>query len=394
MNTTTLTPQTATFVDHRRLGWLLASGLTLMPFVGIGLREALGSDLWLFVPTLVLYVLLPLADAVIGADRSNPAESDVPSLEADPFYRRVVYLSVPLLYLTLVAGAWYAMNADLSWYGYLGIAIAIGWTAGVGINVGHELGHKRSVTERRMAQLALAPAAYGHFCIEHNQGHHRDVATPEDPASARLGESYYRFMVREIPGALMRAWRLEQARLAREHRESWSIHNQILQTAILTAVVWGGLLVWLGAGVLPLLLVQAVVAYSLLSAANYIEHYGLLRQKTADGGYERPRPEHSWNSNHVLSNILLYQLQRHSDHHAHAARRYQALRHFDEAPQLPSGYFGMYLLAYLPPLWFRVMDPRVLDHAGYDAARINLDPARRDRLVARYGLADKAAAQE
>ncbi|MGD8977100.1 MAG: alkane 1-monooxygenase, partial [Gammaproteobacteria bacterium] len=192
------------------------------------------------------------------------------------------------------------------------------------------------------------------------------------------------------PGALRRAWRLEAARLAGEQRGPWSVRNEILQTAVLTLGFWGALLFWLGPGILPFWLIQTAMAYSLLSSANYVEHYGLLRQRDANGRYERPKPRHSWNSNHVLSNILLYQLQRHSDHHAHAARRYQALRHFDEAPQLPSGYFGMFLLAFFPPLWFRVMDPRVVAHAEAhaegDGSRINFDPSRRDELVARYGL--------
>lgn len=387
MGTITLQAQTSAFIDRRRVGWLLATALTLLPLVGIGLREAFGSDLWLFTPTLILYGLVPLMDAWTGEDQSNPSEQDVPALEADRYYRWVVYLSLPLLYLTLAGCAWYAVHADLSWLGYLGLAISAGWTAGAGVNAGHELGHKRDRTERRLAQLALAPAAYGHFCIEHNHGHHRDVATPEDSASSRMGEDYYRFMAREIPGAFRRAWRLEAARLAREQRGPWSARNEILQTAVLTLGFWGALLFWLGPGILPLWLIQTAMAYSLLSSANYVEHYGLLRQRDADGRYERPKPRHSWNSNHVLSNILLYQLQRHSDHHAHAARRYQALRHFDEAPQLPSGYFGMFLLAFLPPLWFRVMDPRVIAHAEGDESRINLDPPRRAELVARYGLA-------
>jgi len=388
MSTTTLQPLTSAFIDRRRLGWLLASGLTLLPLVGIGLREALGSDLWLFAPTVILYGLVPLLDAWIGEDNTNPFEEDVPALEADAYYRWVVYLSLPLAYLMLAFCGWYAVNAGLSWYGYVGLAIAAGWTAAAAMNAGHELGHKRSPTERRLAQLALAPAAYGHFCIEHNLGHHRHVATPEDSASSRLGESYYRFMAREIPGAMKRAWQLESARLARDGRAPWSLRNEILQTGAVTLGFWGALLLWLGVAVFPLLLIQAAMAYSLLSSANYVEHYGMLRQRDSEGRYERPLPRHSWNSNHVLSNILLYQLQRHSDHHAHAARRYQALRHFDEAPQLPSGYFGMFLLAFVPRLWFRVMDPRVIEHAAGDAGRINFHPPRRAALIERYSLAD------
>jgi alkane 1-monooxygenase len=386
MITTTLLSETSSYIDKRRIAWLLSTALMLLPLVGIGLREGSGSDLWLFAPTLILYGLVPLLDLLMGADTSNPAESDVPQLESDLYYRWIVYLSLPLLWGTLVFCCWYAVNTDLSWYGYLGLAMAVGWTAGAGINAGHELGHKKGSTEKWLAKLALAPSGYGHFNIEHNRGHHRDVATPEDPVSSRLGESYYRFMRREIPGAARRAWLLEGTRLDRKGVGRWSIENDILQAGMITFILWSGLVAWLGVAVIPLLLIQAGIGYSLLSSANYVEHYGLLRQRLDNGRYERPEPRHSWNSNHILSNILLYQLQRHSDHHAHPTRRYQSLRHFEEAPQLPAGYFGMFLVAFVPPLWYRIMDPRVLAHAGNDIDRINMDPARCEALRKQYGL--------
>jgi alkane 1-monooxygenase len=386
MITTTLLSETSLYIDKRRIAWLLSTALMLLPLVGIGLREGSGSDLWLFAPTLILYGLVPLLDLLMGADTSNPAESDVPQLESDLYYRWIVYLSLPLLWGTLVFCCWYAVNTDLSWYGYLGLAMAVGWTAGAGINAGHELGHKKGSTEKWLAKLALAPSGYGHFNIEHNRGHHRDVATPEDPVSSRLGESYYRFMRREIPGAARRAWLLEGTRLDRKGVGRWSIENDILQAGMITFILWSGLVAWLGVAVIPLLLIQAAIGYSLLSSANYVEHYGLLRQRLDNGRYERPEPRHSWNSNHILSNILLYQLQRHSDHHAHPTRRYQSLRHFEEAPQLPAGYFGMFLVAFVPPLWYRIMDPRVLAHAGNDIDRINMDPARCEALRKQYGL--------
>lgn len=386
MTPTTFNPMTTRYIDRRRVGWLLSMLMTLLPFVGIGLREIAGSDLWLFAPTVILYGLVPLLDRLLGEDRNNPAESDVTFLEDDLYYRWIVFLSLPLVYLTLAVCAWYAVSAGLSWYGYLGLAMATGWTCGASINAGHELGHKKVRAERIMARLALAPSGYGHFTIEHNRGHHRDVATPEDSASARLGESYYRFMAREIPGAFRRAWQVEADRLRRAGEGPWSARNEILQTATITLITWGALVWWLGPAVVPFILIQAFMAYSLLTSANYVEHYGLLRHKTESGRYERPEPRHSWNSNHVLSNILLYQLQRHSDHHAHPTRRYQALRHFDEAPQLPSGYFGMFLVAFVPGLWFRIMDRRVIAHTGRRVTDINLDPMRRAELISTYGL--------
>lgn len=386
MAATGLSTMTTRYIDRRRVGWLLSMLMTLLPFVGIGLREVSGSDLWLFTPTIILYGLVPLLDRFIGEDRNNPAESDVTFLEDDLYYRWIVFLSLPLVYLTLAVCAWYAVNADLSWYGYLGLAMAMGWTSGASINAGHELGHKKVRAERVMARFALAPSGYGHFTIEHNRGHHRDVATPADSASARMGESYYRFMAREIPGGFRRAWQIEAERLRRVGDSPWSARNEILQTATVTLTAWGALVWWLGPAVIPFILIQAFMAYSLLTSANYVEHYGLLRKRTDSGRYERPEPRHSWNSNHLLSNILLYQLQRHSDHHAHPTRRYQSLRHFDEAPQLPSGYFGMFLVAFVPSLWFRIMDRRVMAHAGRRAGDINLDPARSAELHSRYGL--------
>ena len=178
--------------------------------------------------------------------------------------------------------------------------------------------------------------------------------------------------------------------MARRGLSRWSLRNDIVQTALVTAVLWAALIAWLGLAVVPFLLIQAFFGYSLLSSANYVEHYGLRRRKLASGRYERPEPRHSWNSNHVLSNILLYQLQRHSDHHAHPTRRYQSLRHFDEAPQLPAGYFGMFLAAMIPPLWYRLMDRRVLAQTGLRAELINLDPRHRQRLIARYGLSGES----
>jgi alkane 1-monooxygenase len=235
-----------------------------------------------------------------------------------------------------------------------------------------------------LSQISLAVSGYGHFRMEHNLGHHVQVATPEDTSSARMGESIYRFALREIPGAMRRGWRLEAARLARGGHSHWSPRNEILQSLAITVLLQGGLVLWLGLATLPWLLFHNLWAWLQLTVVNYIEHYGLLRERRASGGYERCLPRHSWNSNHSVSNVLLFHLQRHSDHHAHAERRYQSLRHFEEAPQLPSGYMGMIVLAYAPGWFFRVMDPRLMAVNGGDLARINVDPGARARLAARY----------
>jgi alkane 1-monooxygenase len=236
---------------------------------------------------------------------------------------------------------------------------------------------------------------YGHFYVEHNRGHHVRVATPEDPASSRLGESFYAFWPRTVVGSVRSAWRLESTRLRRRHRRTWGMGNDVLSAWAMTVVLWAAMIAWLGVGVLPYLLLQAFVGFTLLEAVNYLEHYGLLRQRVGFPGrerYERVEARHSWNSNHVTTNVLLYHLQRHSDHHANPTRRYQSLRDFPDAPVLPAGYAGMILLALVPPLWRRVMDPRLLAHLDGDVALANIQPRRRSRVLARYGAAAPDAA--
>lgn len=370
--------------DRKRPLWLLSLAVPALVGAGPLLAYWLGHPGWLWSPLVLVYVLMPLLDMLVGEDMSNPPESAVPALEEDRYYRFVTWAIVPLLWLAFIGAAWYASTAALPWHAWLALAISTGLVGGFCINAGHELGHKKPRFERVLAQLVLAPTAYGHFVVEHNRGHHRDVATPADPASSRMGESIWRFVLREWPGAWRRAWVLERERLAAQGRGAFSLRNEIVATGLLTLALWTALVAWLGAGVLPFLLLSAAWANFQLSSANYIEHYGLLRRTGPDGRPERCAPRHSWNSNSLVSNWILFQLQRHADHHAHAARRYQSLRHFPEAPQLPTGYFGMFLLAYVPALWFRVMDPRLVAAVEGDASAVNFDPAREAALRARY----------
>jgi alkane 1-monooxygenase len=371
--------------DPKRYLWPLGLVVPLLPFLAFGLVELTGLGVFWWTGPFVVFVVMPLLDWVVGKDAENPPDSAIKHLEEDRYYRWCTYLYLPLQYGSLVGACALWASGNLSLVASLGLAFTVGCVSGIAINTAHELGHKRKSLERWLSKVALAQTGYGHFFIEHNRGHHVRVATPEDPASARLGESFWEFLPRSVSGSLVSAWELEKVRLGRLGKGPWTIHNDILNAWAMTVVLFGVLVAVFGPVVAPFLLIQAVFGFSLLEVVNYLEHYGLLRSKREDGRYERCRPEHSWNSNNVSSNVLLYHLQRHSDHHANPVRRYQALRHFDEAPELPSGYATMIVLAYLTPLWRRVMDPRVLAHYGGDVTRANLHPRRRAKLLARYG---------
>jgi alkane 1-monooxygenase len=377
------------YVDRKRFAWVLSLLVPLLIATGPLLWFWYPHTLMLWLPVFFVYGVAPALDWMLGTDTSNPPESAVPGLEADPYYRRVTFALVPLLWAAFIGAAWFSHVAGITWVGLLGLIISTGGVGGFCINLGHEIGHKRAPLERWLAKLILAPTFYGHFTIEHNRGHHRDVATPQDPASSRMGESIWRFVWREMPGAWRRAWALERERTRLDGQAFWSWHNEILQAAAITVALWAALSVWLGPQVLIFLVLASLWSNFQLTSANYIEHYGLLRQQDANGRFETCKPQHSWNSNHVFSNWATFHLQRHSDHHAHPLRRYQSLRHFDEAPQLPSGYFGMFPIAYVPPLWFAVMDKRLLAAVGHDPARINFAPGQRERLVEKYGLVER-----
>ena len=336
------------YTDHKRYLWLIAVLFPLVPLISIGLMKWSGLQWTLWIPLLFLYAFIPLLDYVFPNDPSNPPEQIVPQLEADAYYRILNHLTLPLHFIILITGAWFVANNNLGWGGYLGLSLTVGVISGFGINIGHELGHKKAPIDRLAARLVLAVPFYGHFNIEHNVGHHSEVATPEDTASARYGESIYKFALREIPGGIRRAWRIEAKRLQRRGFGIWSLRNEILQSYLVSLLLYGGLLISFGVVILPFLLIQTAFAWWQLTGANYIEHYGLLRKRLANGKYERCLPRHSWNANHIASNLITFHLERHSDHHAYADRHYQSLRHYDEAPQLPSGYFGMFLLSYVP----------------------------------------------
>jgi len=376
-------PEQTSWTDAKKYLWWLPIFVAISPVIGIATYLETGAMPWVWFTVILWYLVLPIADAIVGRDARNPPDAAVAGLEAKRYYKVLVWVSVPLFYVSWIAGAWAVATLNLTWVGYLGVALSISLTNGLALVVGHEVGHKNTRWEKFLAQLVLAVPAYGHFSAEHNRGHHKDVATPDDPASARFGETLYAFVLREIPGAFIRAFSDEKVRLNRQGKSFFSPSNELLQSFAITALLYGGALYVWGTVLLPYILISTIWGWQFLSTSNYIEHYGLLRQKLPDGRFERCRPEHSWNADHVISNLMLFHLQRHSDHHSRPTRCYQALRS-DDAPELPSGYPGCFTLAYFPPLWRAVMDKRVLEVYDGDITRVNIQPSKRERILEKY----------
>ncbi len=393
-NSTVPTGSSDQWKDTKRYLWLIGLVVPSLAFIAYGLWLATGLGAWFWIGPVVILVVVPVLDLFSGLDRANPPDEAIEALEEDRYYRWVTYLFLPIQYVGFF-GAMYliargdplGLGGDLGTWDKVGLALTIGSIGGIGINTAHELGHKREANERWLSKIALAQSFYGHFYIEHNRGHHVRVATPEDPASSRMGESFYAFWPRTVVGSLASAWRVEKKRYARRDQHPFRLGNDVLNAWLMSAVLFGGVIAWLGVGTVPYLVLQAVVGFSLLEVVNYMEHYGMLRQKVGVGTrqrYERVDPSHSWNSNNIATNVLLYHLQRHSDHHANPTRRYQTLRDFEESPVLPTGYAGMITLALFPPLYRRVMDPRVVAHFGGDLTRANIQPSKRARILAKY----------
>lgn len=373
--------------DRKRYVWLLGLVIpSLVPASWLGVALT-GCGLFWWSGPVMTVIIIPLLDYLVGNDSDNPPDSALQYLEQDRFYRWATYLYLPAQYVSLGLACWLwagGGGVTLNTADKVGLMLTVGGIAGVAINTAHELGHQRANSERWLSKVALAQSGYGQFFVEHNRGHHARVATPEDPASARLGENLYQFFGRSILGSLRSAWGIEARRLRCHGRSPWSFRNDVLNAWALTAVVFTTLTLAFGVAVLPWLIGQALIGIALLETINYLEHYGLRRQRRRNGSYEQVRPSHSWNSNSVISNVFLFHLQRHSDHHANPQRRYQALCHADEAPQLPAGYAAMVVLAAFPPLWRRVMDPRVVAHYGGDVSRAALSPLKKQKLLRRY----------
>lgn len=311
-----------------------------------------------FLPVIYAFGFIPLIEVFLKPETSNLSAAEEEVAKADKTYDYILYLIVPVQYMLLIQFLFSFQQTGLTWVDITGRIMSMGLLCGVfGINVAHELGHRVNKTEQLMAKALLLTSQYIHFFIEHNKGHHKNVATHEDPSSARLNESVFAFYPRTIIFSYISAWKIATEEMRKKNR-SW-LQNEMLQAQLIQLAFITTIYVLLGLKVMLFYLSAAFMGILLLECVNYIEHYGLSRQKKESGIYERTMPHHSWNSNHVIGRLMLFELSRHSDHHYMASRKYQILRHHEHSPQMPTGYPGMMILAHIPLLWFWVMHKKI-----------------------------------
>lgn len=346
----------------KKLGFFTAFILPALVVVGFYL-----GGWWNFLSIFFSFVVITTIDHFAGVDTTNVEPAKVNLIAEEFFYRFVTYIwtffQVGFIVWAVYAISTGKINTPVEWIGFvIGTSLV---TGGIGITVAHELGHKKSSLERFYSKLLLMTVCYMHFYIEHNRGHHVYVATPADPATARKNQNFYSFWIQSVFGGYVHAWKLENEKLSRKGKHWLNLNNEMIWFTILplafcafltfTFSYFQGRFVW---EIPAFFFAQSFVAFTLLELVNYVEHYGIMR-KQIDASYERVNPLHSWNASHLISNFFLFQLQRHSDHHANAIKRYQVLNHYDESPQLPFGYPTMIMLALVPPLWFSTMNHRL-----------------------------------
>lgn len=334
----------------------------LSPFIFFaGAWLAFTGQGWIvWMPMCWAWVLVPVTELFIKPDPVNMSAAEEELAKQDRNYDLLLYVTVIIQYCLLYAFLKGIANDELTAADRWGRITAMGLLCGIfGINVAHELGHRVNRFEQTLAKALLLTSMYMHFFTEHNKGHHKRVATPDDPSSARYGEPVYTFYFRTIIMGYASAWHIANEECRKRQGTALSLHNEMIQFQLLQ-LLFAGLIGWyFGTEALLAFLGAAFMGMVMLETVNYIEHYGLQRKQGASGQYERAMPHHSWNSDHVVGRLMLFELSRHSDHHYLASRKYQVLRHHDHAPQMPTGYPGMMLLALVPPLWFGVMNKRI-----------------------------------
>lgn len=337
------------------LKYLLAYIVPISTWIGF---ENLGY--WVWMTPIVVFGIIPIFDLVFPLAKENASSDSEPQRIKNIFFDILLYLC-PFICCVIAFSYFQIVVSKILSYGELiGLTLSTGLVLGtMGINVAHELGHRNHKFEVLLSKLGLMINLYMHFTIEHNRGHHKMVSTPSDPATARKNESVYGFYIRSIFGQVIHAWQLEKERLEQLNKSILSFENEMIQIFFIQFIYLIGVAFLFGISIVPYVIAIAFIGILLLETVNYIEHYGLERKLLPSGEYERVMPRHSWNSDHLVGRIVLFELTRHSDHHFKSTRKYQILRHLDESPQLQLGYPGSMLLSLLPPLWFQFMNKKI-----------------------------------
>ena len=342
------------------LKYLMSYSIALFAFFGISL-----GGFYNYLAVIFTFVFIPVLEIIVKRSDEKYTDEEKKNRNLDPFFDLLLYLNIPIVFgIFFFSLEKLALTSSL--YDIFGIILSASIVMATnGINVGHELGHRKSIIARTCSKLLYLPCQYMHFYIEHNFGHHINVATPEDPATARYKQTVYSFWITSVIRTYISAWEIQLKLLKVSKRSFFSIKNDMVfytlfQLAFLVFIYYN-----FGLFLTFLSIVMSVVSFLFLETINYVEHYGLLRKKEPSGRYERVKPHHSWNSNHTIGRIVLYELTRHSDHHFKSSKKYQVLESLDECPHLPHGYPTSILLSLIPPLWFSIMNPLVRTHMGY-----------------------------
>ena len=312
-----------------------------------------------YAPILEAFLLIPLLELLFKPSTKNISQAEEEMAKDDMSYDIILYLFVPLIYF-LIWEFLISMSEPISTFDKIGRILSMGLICGgFGINIAHELGHRKTKYEKLLSKILLLPSLYMHFFIEHNRGHHKRVSTKEDPSSARFGENIFSFWLRAVSFGYLSAWNLENSRLKRNGSNIISFKNEMIIYQLIQITFLSLIYLNFGFQIMLYFICCSIFGFLLLETVNYIEHYGLQRSKNESGKYERVQPFHSWNSNHPVGRIMLFELSRHSDHHYNASRKYQILKNHDNTPEMPTGYPGMMILSLIPPLWFYVMNNKV-----------------------------------
>ena len=342
------------------LKYLMSYSIALIAFLGISV-----GGFYNYLAVIFTFIFIPLLEIIVKKSDEKYTEKEKENRLLDPFFDILLYLNIPIVF-----GIFFYSIDKLAYtssiYDIIGIILSTSIVMATnGINVGHELGHRKSLFARTCSKILYLPSHYMHFYIEHNFGHHINVATPEDPATAKYKQNLYSFWISSVTRTYLSAWRIQLKLLEVSKKSFFSVKNDMIFYSFFQIVFLIFIYYFFGLKLMLLSIIMSIISFLFLETINYVEHYGLLRKKESSGRYERVKPHHSWNSNHTIGRIVLYELTRHSDHHFKSSKKYQVLESLDNCPHLPFGYPTSILISLLPPLWFSIMNPLVRNHMGY-----------------------------